>query len=58
MVGRYAKGELELGEAFVHESILGTIFTGKLVAMAEPVGYVRTRIYTTMHFAQTSVGSR
>ncbi len=27
----HAKGELALGEAFVHESILGTLFTGRLV---------------------------
>jgi proline racemase len=27
----HAKGELQLGEAFVHESIIGTVFTGRLV---------------------------
>ena len=31
MAGLYARGELELGEEFIHESILGTAFTGKLV---------------------------
>eukprot|EP01052_Picozoa_sp_SAG31_P060172 SAG31_NODE_19377_length_604_cov_0.918812_1_plen_128_part_01 len=28
----HAKGELGIGEEFVHESIVGTTFTGKLVA--------------------------
>ena len=27
----HAKGQLALGEAFVHEGILGTTFTGRLV---------------------------
>jgi len=38
MATMYAKGELQLDEPFVHESILGTIFTGRLVGMAAPVG--------------------
>ena len=28
---RYARNELSVGDAFVHESILGTIFTGKVI---------------------------
>jgi len=31
MAALYAKGQLELGQDFVHEGILGTIFTGRLV---------------------------
>jgi proline racemase len=31
MAALYAKGQLGLGEDFVHEGILGTIFTGRLV---------------------------
>ena len=32
MAVMHAKGELALGEDFVHESIVGTTFTGRLVA--------------------------
>ena len=31
MAAMYAKGELGLNEEFVHESILGTVFTGRLI---------------------------
>ncbi len=31
MAALHAKGELKLGEDFVHEGILGTVFTGRLV---------------------------
>ena len=31
MAALHHKGELQLGEEFVHESILGTVFKGKLV---------------------------
>ena len=27
----HAKGELQLGETFLHEGILGTVFTGRLL---------------------------
>ena len=30
MAAMWAKGELEIGEDFVHESIVGTTFTGRL----------------------------
>jgi proline racemase len=30
MAARFARGELALGEAFVHESLIGTLFTGRL----------------------------
>jgi len=31
MAAMHAKGELSIGEEFVHEGILGTVFTGKLL---------------------------
>ena len=31
MAALYERGELKLGEEFVHESILGTVFKGRLV---------------------------
>ena len=31
MAALYHRGELQLGEEFVHESILGTVFKGRLV---------------------------
>ena len=31
MAARHARGELQLDEEFVHESILGTVFKGRLV---------------------------
>ena len=30
MAAMWAKGELQIGEDFVHESIVGTTFTGRL----------------------------
>ncbi|MFI7067475.1 proline racemase family protein [Kribbella sp. NPDC050124] len=33
MAAKYARGELGLGESFVHESILGTCFTGHLTEL-------------------------
>ena len=34
----HARGELDLGERFVHESVVGSVFTGELVgATAEGV---------------------
>ena len=35
----FAKGELKVGESIVYESILGTLFTGKVVREAELAGY-------------------
>jgi proline racemase len=32
MAALHAKGKLGLGQDFVHEGILGTVFTGRLVA--------------------------
>ena len=34
----HAKGELRLGEEFRHESIIGTVWTGKLVEETEVGG--------------------
>jgi len=31
MATLYAKGELKIGEPFVHESIIGTLFNGQLL---------------------------
>jgi proline racemase len=31
MATLYAKGELQIGEAFIHESIIGSLFVGRLV---------------------------
>jgi proline racemase len=31
MAALYAKGQLAIGEDFVHEGILGTVFTGRLL---------------------------
>ena len=38
MAQRHARGELALGEPFVHESIIGTRFTGRLVEATEVAG--------------------
>jgi proline racemase len=38
MAQRYARGELGLGEPFVHESVIGTRFTGRLVEEADVGG--------------------
>ena len=35
MAALYAKGQLQLNEDFRHEGILGTVFTGRLVAETE-----------------------
>jgi proline racemase len=35
MAVRHARGDLALGEPFVHESILGSTFTGRLLAETE-----------------------
>ena len=35
----YAKGELKVGEPFVYESILGTLFKGKILEERELAGY-------------------
>jgi proline racemase len=35
----YAKGELEVGEKFVYESILGTLFKGEILDATEKNGY-------------------
>ena len=45
MACEYARGRLKIGEAFVHEGILGTTFTGRLVAettVGEQVAVVPT----------------
>ena len=34
MAALYAKGQLDLGQDFVHEGILGTTFTGRLIEEA------------------------
>jgi proline racemase len=34
----HAKGEIAVGEPFVHESIIGTKFTGEVLATAEVGG--------------------
>jgi proline racemase len=39
MVALWAKGELPLDQDFVHEGILGTIFTGRLVRETRSGGY-------------------
>lgn len=39
MAALHARGELRLGELFRHESILGTLFTGRLVAEARVGAY-------------------
>jgi proline racemase len=43
MAAKHARGELALGEPFVHESILGTRFTGRLEELVpgHPKGAVR-----------------
>jgi proline racemase len=38
MAQLHARGELELGAPWVHESVIGTRFTGRLVAEAEVAG--------------------
>lgn len=38
MAQRHALGELAVGEPFVHESIIGTRFTGRLVELTEVAG--------------------
>ena len=38
MAQLHARGQLGLGEAFVNESVIGTRFTGRLVAEAEVAG--------------------
>lgn len=38
MATLYAKGELELGETFVYESILGTLFKGRIIEKTEVDG--------------------
>ena len=35
MAAMYAKGQLPLGQDFVHEGILGTTFTGRLLEEAQ-----------------------
>lgn len=35
----FAKGEIALGEEFVHESIIGTIFRSKVIGTTEVAGY-------------------
>jgi proline racemase len=40
MAARHAKGELDLGETFISESIIGSIFYGKLVKEVD-VGGIR-----------------
>lgn len=39
MVNLWGKGQLALGQEFVHESIIGTIFRGRLVEEAQIGGY-------------------
>lgn len=39
MAAMYAKGELALGEDFIHEGILGTVFTGKIEGLTEVGGH-------------------
>ena len=39
MAALYARGELQLGEEFIHESILGTVFTGRLVEETSVGGF-------------------
>ena len=39
MAQLYAKGELGLGEEFVHESVIGTLFRGQIVAEAKVGSY-------------------
>ena len=39
MATLYAKGELELNQDFVHEGVLGTLFTGRLIAEARVGSY-------------------
>jgi proline racemase len=45
MATLYAKGELTVGEAFRHEGILGTVFTGRLVEEAT-IGEYRAAVPT------------
>jgi len=39
MAARYAKGELDLGETFVTESIIGTVYYGKLIKEVNVAGF-------------------
>lgn len=39
MASLYAKGELKIGEEFVNESIIGTIFTGRLTGRTKVKGF-------------------
>jgi len=39
MAARYAKGELDLGETFVTESIIGTVYYGKLIKEVSVAGF-------------------
>jgi proline racemase len=34
----HARGRLEVGQAFGHESIIGTLFTGRIVALTDVAG--------------------
>jgi proline racemase len=38
MANMWDKGELGIGEDFIHESILGTVFTGRIVEETEVAG--------------------
>jgi proline racemase len=38
MASLHARGELEVGEAFGHESIIGTLFTGRIAGLTEVAG--------------------
>jgi proline racemase len=39
MATLYARGQLGLGSDFIHEGILGTLFTGRLVAETQVGAY-------------------
>lgn len=39
MASLFAKGQLELGQEFIHESIIGTTFTGRLLQETKVGGY-------------------
>jgi proline racemase len=43
----HAKGEIAVGETFVHESIIGTKFTGEIVATSEVGGHPGVRCAIT-----------
>lgn len=49
MAAKHARGELALGEAFTHESILGTRFVGRLIEEVpdSPVGALRPTVAGT-----------